>query len=153
MFNNEPMFDKKQAIQGHLFWQIQLQVTHRQAHSDRWVTARQKSSKPVMTSMVEFLHTSPTYPECVIGRPISTNELADQHTKIVIEDMRKRGELENTVIYGWETTVAVRLAVRLPLRGQRFNCPLYIRQRNRKRKVVNDLASGSRPGNHRFSRH
>lgn len=144
---NELMFDKKakRSKDTPFFWQIQLQVTHRQANSDRWVTARQKSPKPVMTSMVKIPPYLPDIPEVRLdwATYLDQMELADQHTKIVIEDMRKRGELENTVIIWMGDNGRCQIRGKGYLYEDGIRCPLIISGKGiEKGKVVNDLTSG-----------
>ena len=161
---NEPMFDKKaKQVRTPLLLAFKLQVTHRQAHSNRWATVRQKSLNQKVAAL-DGKNSSATLPDIPEVRLdwatyLDQMELADQHTKIVIEDDEKTRRDERTPSSsGWETTVAVEIrGQRLPLRG-RHSLPSIISGKGiEKGKVVNDLARqawacaiSSHPG---FSRH
>ena len=70
-------------------------------------------------------------------------ELADQHTKTVIEDMRKRGELENTVIIWMGDNGRCQIRGKGYLYEDGIRCPLIISGKGiEKGQVVNDLTSG-----------
>lgn len=141
------LFDKaKDRKPGQPFFhQIQLQVTHRQAGDSRWQNLRNSKKNPVKISEVEIPPYLPDTAEVRLdwATYLDQIEQADLETKTVIDDLRERGELENTVIIWIGDNGRCQIRGKGYLYEDGIKCPLIIWGRGiGKGKVIEDLVEG-----------
>jgi N-sulfoglucosamine sulfohydrolase len=143
---DEPLFDKGELKPGQPFFhQIQLQVTHRQANDPRWQELRAKNKNPVKTSDVEIPPYLPDTAEVRLdwATYLDQIEQADLYTGLVIDDLKKRGELDNSILIWIGDNGRCQIRGKGYLYEDGIKCPMIIWGKGiEKGKVVDDLVSG-----------
>ena len=144
---NEPIFDKNGTIKlGQPFFQeIQLQVTHRQADSDRWEKLRKTKKNPVKTADVEIPPYLPDTPEVRHDWAVYLDQMeeADNQTQAIIDDLKKQKILDDTIIIWIGDNGRCQIRGKGYLYEDGIRCPLIICGKGiEKGKVVDDLVSG-----------
>ncbi len=143
---DETMFDKGTRKPGQPFFQqIQLQVTHRQANDSRWQDLRARKEHPVDTAVVEIPPYLPDRPEVKLdwATYLDQIEQADAYTKIILDDLKERGELDNSIIIWIGDNGRCQIRGKGYLFEDGIKCPLIIWGKGiEKGKIVNDLFSG-----------
>lgn len=142
----EPLFDKaSQRKPGQPFFhQVQLQVTHRQANDSRWQDLRKNSAHPVNTADVEIPPYLPDTPEVRLdwATYLDQIEQADLETKQLMDDLERRGELDNTIIIWIGDNGRCQIRGKGYLYEDGINCPLIIWGKGIEGgKVVDDLVA------------
>lgn len=141
------LFDKKKKPKPNqpFFHQIQLQVTHRQSDDTRWQDLRSSKKNPVKTSEVEIPPYLPDTEEVRLdwATYLDQMEQADLETKLIIEDLKKKGLLENTVIIWIGDNGRCQIRGKGYLYEDGIKCPLIIWGKGISQgKVVEDLVQG-----------
>jgi N-sulfoglucosamine sulfohydrolase len=144
---DEAMFDKKIARKPGqpFFQQIQLQVTHRQANDPRWQVLRDKKEHPVDPEEIEIPPYLPDIPEVKLDWATYLDQLeqADVYTKMIIDDLKSRKELDNSIIIWIGDNGRCQVRGKGYLFEDGIKCPLIIWGKGiEKGKIVNDLVSG-----------
>lgn len=127
------------------FQQIQLKVTHRDAGSDRWQELRKASDHPVRLEDVEIPPYLPDVPEVREDWATYLDQIqgADRETRKVLDDLKKRGVLENTVVIWIGDNGRCQIRGKGYLFEDGIRCPLIIAGKGiDEGKVVDDLVSG-----------
>jgi arylsulfatase A-like enzyme len=144
---DETMFDKNATPEPGqpFFQQIQLQVTHRQANDPRWQDLRKNSAHPVNTEIIEIPPYLPDIPEVRLdwATYLDQIEKADTYTQQILDDLKERGILDNTIIIWIGDNGRCQIRGKGYLYEDGINCPLIIWGKGiEKGKVVDDLVSG-----------
>ncbi|MGI9443552.1 MAG: sulfatase family protein [Rubripirellula sp.] len=143
---DERLFDKSKPKPGQPFFQqIQLQVTHRQANDSRWQDLRASKKRPVKTAEIEIPPYLPDTPEVRLdwATYLDQIEQADLETGQIIKDLRKKAELENSIIIWIGDNGRCQIRGKGYLYEDGIRCPLIIWGRGIEQgKVVDDLVSG-----------
>ncbi|MCP4885466.1 MAG: sulfatase [Planctomycetaceae bacterium] len=142
----ERMFDKAKPKPGQPFFQqIQLQVTHRQANDSRWQDLRASKVNPVKTAEIEIPPYLPDTPEVRLdwATYLDQIEQADLETGQILTDLKKKAELENSIIIWIGDNGRCQIRGKGYLYEDGIRCPLIIFGKGIERgKVVSDLVSG-----------
>ncbi len=142
----EPLFDKssKRKPGQPFFHQVQLQVTHRQANDSRWQDLRKNSAHPVDTADVEIPPYLPDTPEVRLDWATSLDQIeqADLETRMLMDDLERRGELDNTIIVWIGDNGRCQIRGKGYLYEDGIRCPLIIWGKGIDGgKVVDDLVA------------
>jgi len=142
----EQLFDKpsKRKPGQPFFHQVQLQVTHRQAGNPRWQDLRKNSAHPVDAADVEIPPYLPDTPEVRLdwATYLDQIEQADLETKQLMDDLEKRGELDNTIIIWIGDNGRCQIRGKGYLYEDGIRCPLIIWGKGIEGgKVVDDLVA------------
>lgn len=135
----------KRKTDGPFFQQIQLQVTHRDAKSDRWDELRESSKNPVKIENVAIPPYLPDVPEVRKDWATYLDQIqqADLETQWIIDDLKKRGVLDNTIIIWIGDNGRCQIRGKGYLFEDGIRCPLIIWGKGiEKGKIVDDLVSG-----------
>jgi len=127
------------------FHQIQLKVTHRDHNSDRWKALRQSSKNPVNVDEVEVPPYLPDVPEVRDDWATYLDQIeeADRQTQLVLDDLKKRGVLDNTIMIWIGDNGRCQIRGKGYLFEDGIRCPLIIAGKAIDQgKVVDDLVSG-----------
>ena len=143
---DQSLFEKGKPESGQPFFQqIQLQVTHRQADDTRWQDLRMAQDHPVDPAEVEIPPYLPDTPAVRLdwATYLDQIEQADRETQTIIDDLQKRGELDNTIIIWIGDNGRCQIRGKGYLFEDGIKCPLIIWGEGiEKGKIVEDLVSG-----------